>query len=325
MTAAENLAPPSPAELLKEKFWGLKRSRIRLSHSHTTRASSIGNDCERFLFYERTASELRTPHTPELQAIFDLGNQAERYVVAELGAMGFDVLERSRDYFDRARELTGHIDGKLAGFGLSGVPMEAKGLNPFTADKVEKLEDIRDSRQAWVRKYYAQLQVYLHLDRAPLGVFVLLNKSTGAITFIDCPYDEPFALEMMARAERVRDAVKANEPLPRKESGECARCAFAHVCLPDRTFGEGVQVLDEPELIAAIERREMYRAAKKAFDEADAAVKEWLPKKPGELLIGDYVAIGNEVHRKAYTAKATSFVQWSVRPKETQPVAPKEK
>ncbi len=315
MSAAE-LAPAeaSPAAFLKEAFHKLKRSRIRLHPVHTTRASSVGHECERFLVYERTAGEFRKPHDERVQALFDLGNELERYVVAELGDMGVDVLERSRDYFDRELDLSGHIDGKFALKGFDRpIPAEIKGLNPFTADRIETLDDIRNCRQGWVRKYYAQLQSYLHLDKSPLGVFVILNKVSGELAFIDCPYDREFALELIAKVERVRDAVRAKTLPARHQTSDCARCPFAHVCLPDLNFGEAVKILDEPELIEAIRRREAARPGHAEFTAADKAVKAYLPEKAAELLVGPYALVGNEIARKAYAVKAGSYVKWDLR------------
>lgn len=317
----QGAGPVSPAAKLKDAFHKLKRSRIRISSVHTTRASSVGNDCERFLVYERTAGELRKPHDERTQALFDLGNHAERFVVAELASMGIDVLERARDYHDRELELTGHIDGKLVIDGVERpVPAEIKGLNPFTAERIETIDDIKNSQQGWVRKYYAQLQVYLHLDKSPLGVFVILNKVSGGIEFIDCPYDPVFADELMRKVRLVRDAVHANTLPERRESSECARCPFLHVCMPDRTYGEAVKILDEPELIAAIAKRESLRDAKRDFDEADRAVKAYLPETAAELLVGPYAVLGKEIQRKAYSVKAGSYVRWDVRQLSPDPV-----
>src|SRR5690349_7040123 len=95
-SAAAVEQPFSPATQLRDAFWKLKRSRIRISAAHTTRASAIGDPCERRLFYSRTASEMAAPHPPELQAIFDLGKELEGFVVHELEAMGAEVTQRER-------------------------------------------------------------------------------------------------------------------------------------------------------------------------------------------------------------------------------------
>lgn len=321
MTAAADIKAPSPAEQLRERFWKLKRSRIYVSSAHTSRASSIGHDCERFLVYERTKTELREPHKEWLQALFDLGNHAEKFVIRELEEMGIDVLERSRDYHDRELELTGHIDAKLRWAGSDRIfPAEVKGLNPFSMEKIRTIDDIKGSRQAWIRKYYAQLQAYLYFEKRlhpelgdPHGVFALLNKVSGQIEFIDCPYDAEFAEGLIAKAGRIRDAIKADVLPERHQTHDCTRCPFVHVCLPDVSFGQAVEVLDKDELIEAIRRREEFREAHAKYSEADRAVKALLPEKAGEMLIGPYAVVGKEVVRKAYSVKASTYVQFDVR------------
>jgi hypothetical protein len=299
----------SPAEQLRERFWDLKKSRVRVSAAHTSRASSIGHECERFLFYERTAGELRQPHPPELQAIFDLGNNLERYIVRELEAMGCDIVQRERDYHDRDRELTGHADAKIRMTGWPRpLPLEIKGLNPYSADKIETIGDIRDCPQKWIRKYYSQLQLYIHFDDAPAGVFALMNKTSGQIQFIDCPRDQPHIDALLAKAERIRDAVKANEPLPRSESDECGKCAFAHVCMPNRAMGPGVRFFDDAEAMALIARRQELAPAKSEIESIDKRLKTMLPEAE-EVMVGDYLVKAKHVEKKAFQMKATSYWQ----------------
>lgn len=302
----------SPATELREAFWQMKRSRVRVPNTLTTRASSIGEPCERRLFYARTASELAVPHRPELQAVFDLGKELESFVLAELRAMGCEIVQRERDYLDRALELSAHTDAKIR---MPGWPRaltaEVKGLNPYTAESIETIEDIRSSKQRWVRKYYDQLQTYLFFDEAPAGLFVLLNKVSGQIGFVDCPRDEVRIQELRAKAVRIRDAVRANEPPPRLESDECARCPFQHVCLPDRAFGPGVQIIDSEEAQQLIGLRLDLADAKRDFEAADRALKKLLPETDAEILVGDFVVTGKWVERDGYTVKPTRYLQRS--------------
>lgn len=313
--ATETQAAQSPAAALKEAFWALKEKRIRISPCNSLRASSLGNECERFLFYEQTAWEMRAPHPASAQAIFDLGNQLEDFVLRELEDSGVQVLQKQRDYVDRRYGITGHIDAKLVPPGWTGKPLpaEVKGLNPYTAESIETIDDIRNSRQAWVRKYYAQLQVYLLLDNTELGVFVVLNKVSGQLEFIDCPLDYEFAESLLKRAERVSAAVRLNEPPPRHQTAECQRCPFAHVCNPDIDFGSGVEFFDDAEVLALLKRRDELQAAADEFDAVDKAIKKALPKKP-ELVAGEYLLVGREVQRKAYQVTAGSYWKWDIRP-----------
>lgn len=302
-------ASPSPAAELRAAFWKLKASRVRVSPAHTCRASSIGEPCERRLFYARTAGEQATPYKPELQAIFDLGNGLERYVIRELEALGADIVQREKDHLDREHQLSGRVDARLQMPAWERpLPAEIKGLNPYTAESIESVEDIRDSHQPWVRKYYDQLQTYLHFEHAELGVFVLLNKVSGEITFVDCPRDQERIDQLLAKAARIRDAVAAGEPPARHETEDCGRCPFAHVCLPARTFGPGVQIVDSEEVQALIARKLELEAAKREADAIDRSLKKLLPEVP-ELLVGDFVVTAKRVERAAYAVEASSYWQ----------------
>lgn len=301
---------PSPSAYLREAFWRMKSERVKVHPCNTTRASSLGHECERFVVLERTAWELRAPHSATSQAIFDLGNELEKYVVREIEAMGVEVIQRQRDYADRKFDLTGHTDGKIVAPGCPPAPLEIKGLNPYTAGTLHSISDIRDHKDAWVRKYYAQLQTYLFLDSSELGVFALLNKVSGQIEFIDCPLDYEFAEGLLRKAERIKHHVATGTLPPQIESAECLRCPFVHVCKPDIQMGQGATFFDDEEVKEALARREELAAARAEFDRLDRLVKSKLPKKAGDLLIGDFVARGTEVTRKAYAVEASTHTQW---------------
>lgn len=315
MDANTIAAPPavfSPAAELGEAFLKLKRSRIRISSARSTRAGSIGHDCERFIFYERTAGDLRTPHDERLQAIFDLGNELEPFVIREIEAMGFEVVQRQRDHFDRVYEIGARADVALRRPSWPrAITTEIKGLAQHIAESIETVEDIRDSHMPHLRRYYSQLQTYLHLEGSDLGVFAFLNKGTGRIRFYDCPRDQGHIDKLLARAARVRDAVRANEPLPRAEGDECARCPFQHVCLPDRTFGPGVRIIDSEEVQALIGLRFDLADAKRDYEAADRQLKKLLPETDAEVIVGDYLVTGKWISRDGYTVKPSRYLQRS--------------
>jgi hypothetical protein len=316
-TTADTAAPAeafSPAAELREAFWRLKRSRIRVSSARSTRAGSIGNDCSRFIFYERTAGDMRTPHSEQTQALFDRGNQLEVFVIHELEAMGVEVVHRQRDYLDREYEIGARADVKIRRPGWpNAVTSELKGLNPHAAEAIETLADVRDSRHPWIRRYYSQLQTYLHFDGGALGLFTLLNKSSGQITFIECPRDQDHIDALLAKAAVVRDAIRANEPPPRNESEECLRCPFLAVCAPGRSNPGAVQVLDgtaAEEAAELIARRLDLAEARSEFDGIDRRLKKLLPEVP-ELLVGDFMVKAKQVSRPGYIAASSNYWQRS--------------
>ena len=283
-----------------------------------TRASSIGSACERVLFYDRTvAAKDRVAHEEGTQAIFDLGIALERLVVRVLESdeeMQLTVTERGTPLADAEHEIGGHLDVEIVVPGFAEpVPCEIKGLNPYTAESIKGIQDISQARQVWVRKYYDQLQTYLFLTARPLGLFVLLNKSTGRLTFIECPRDEERIAELIAKADRIKVAVRANEPPARHVSDACDRCPFQLVCAPPRDFGPGAQVLDHEELEALLVRREELAEPAAEYRRVDKAAKALLPKTAGEILVGDFAIVGKEVSRSAYNVAASTYVKRDIR------------
>ena len=310
--------PFDPVADIVTRFRAYKASRVRVSPpAARTRASEIGNPCERAIFYSRTVpSEQRVAHSAELQAIFDLGNDMERIVLRELEDCGFEIVQKGRDYVDEKLELSGHVDAVIRHRSWPErflLPIEIKGLHPFFADKLTTLEDILNAKQAHLRRYYGQLQTYLYFEAKPLGAFVLKNKSTGWIHVIGAPLDYAFTEGLLKRAERVRDAVRSKTPPPRWLTTECERCPFAHVCAPGMEGG-GVQVYDEPEVIAMLERRAVLAPAAAEYKAIDGEVKERFKALPvvAERLVGDFVVRTTEKSRKAYSVGPATWQEFAI-------------
>jgi len=305
---------PSLAAELREDFWTSKRKKLQIAApAANTRAGTIGHECDRFIFYERSGkySELRAPATPERQCLFDLGNMVESYVLSVLEHdMGIEIVQRQRDYVDQRYQISGRLDAKLRRrtWPRGGVPSEIKGLNPWLGSKLITLDDIRNHPDAWVRRYYAQLQCYLFLSAEERGLFVLFNKSNGQIEFVDCPLDYEYAEGLLQRAERVRDFLAKDELPPRRLSSDCERCDFRAPCAPDLDYGAGVVVFDEPALEKLIARRLELAEAKREFDAIDRKLKKKLPEV-AQLMVGKFIVAGTPRVRAGYVVAATEYLE----------------
>jgi hypothetical protein len=289
----------------------LLRSEIHQPAVHTTRASEIGRECERYLFYERTASETKVLHGPDLQAIFELGKELEKYVLRRLENMGCEVVQKARDWHERELEFTGHVDARIGHRDWSrpaGVASEIKGLNPYWWDSIRSADDLKNHKAAPVRRYYAQVQSYLWFEGEDLGLLIALNKLTGKLKFVEIPRDEEFITSILAKVARIRDAVKTGEPPERFISEQCDRCPHVATCAPDRSFGPGLSVVDDPELINLVNRRAELAPAVKEYAEIDDRLKHSLPEA-SEILLGDFVVLGKERTREGYTVKATRWFE----------------
>jgi CRISPR/Cas system-associated exonuclease Cas4 (RecB family) len=276
-----------------------------------TRASSIGNDCERALFYERTVpAEQRAKYAPELQAIFELGKDFEKIAIRRLEDMGVEIVQRGRDYMDERHHFSGSVDAKIRMPGWPrSIPVEIKGLNPYTGDSIKSLDDIRNSRQTWVRKYYSQLQSYLFLSNEELGAFVLFNKSTGWPTIINVPLDYDHAEGLLQRADRVQLAVVQAKPPERTLGKHCERCTFLHVCAPPMDYGEGATFIDNEELESLIRRREELSEAASEYNAISESLKDALPKKD-LVIVGEFVVRATEVNKKAESKPRAGYTYW---------------
>jgi CRISPR/Cas system-associated exonuclease Cas4 (RecB family) len=251
--------------------------------------------------YERTlpAAE-RVPHSPELQAIFDLGNELEKFAIRKLQDMGAEIPQTGRDHSDAQHHLSGHVDARIRlRHWKRSIPLEIKGLNEHTAGSIRTIHDIRDHHQAWIRKYHSQLQTYLYFEKEPLGLFALLNKTAGTFRFVECPLDQEHVDGLLRKADRIQLAVLANEPPAKNQSSECRRCQFATVCCPDIDFGDGVGIIEDPDLEAKIARREELSPLASEFHSLDNEIKDRLPEKEGELLVGDFVIARKQFSKRA--------------------------
>lgn len=310
-TAAE-VPAFSPARDLREAFQRMKQRRIRVSVARSTRAGSIGNPCERYIYYERTVpATQRVPHDVGKQELFDLGNAIEPWIIREIEDAGLEVVGRQRDWYDADLEIGGRGDVRVAKrsppLWPRPVVVEIKGMAPYAAEGIRSVKDIRDHRSPWVRRYYDQEQVYLRFDGGDVGLFALANKLSGHVEFVDCPRDRERIALLEAKAARVRDAVRAGVPPPRNESEDCARCPFNAVCGPGRN-NAGVQIFDSDEVAALIAKRLELADAKAEFESIDRRLKSMLPEVP-ELLVAGYVVKARQVQRKGFTVEAGSFWQ----------------
>jgi hypothetical protein len=302
----------SPAKEMNEAYRRMKERRIRVSVARSTRAGSIGNDCERYIFYERTVpAAQRVPHDVGKQELFDLGNALEPWVVREIEDAGFQIVGRQKDWFDEELEIGAKGDVRVVRSSWPRpVITEIKGIAPYAADTIETYADVRDHHSPWVRRYADQVQVYLHFDGGPLALFALANKLTGHVAFIDVPRDEARIIELRAKAARIRDAVKTRTAPARTVTDLCQRCPFLTVCMPDRPAGEGVVFYDQAEAIALIDRRLELAEAKSEYDAIDRRLKKILPEAE-EVLVGDFVVRGKWKERKAYEVAASKYIERS--------------
>jgi len=257
-----------------------KATKIRVGNTTSNRASMLGEECVRKIVYERTRSQDKKLHDVGLQMIFDAGNVIEDAALNDLREAGFRIVHQQRDLAIQNLNITGHIDAAIETVdGL--VPIDVKSMSQHVWASIKSPEDFFSHKLSHVNKYPAQILLYAHMMGAEYGVLYCVNKTTfeprdfwfRTADFID------YINDLKAKAVTVNDHI-ADKTLPDriKDQRHCPTCAFAHVCFPDKDFGPGVQMIEDSELLAKLERWHETLGVSDEHEELDQEIKDQFKK-----------------------------------------------
>ncbi len=280
------------------------KNQIYISPHPLNRASEAGHPCLRFLVLSRTKNELRKMTDLELQKIFSEGNFQEDAVLSILRSSGIKVDQQQRAFEWKKFELSGHVDGFIVD-GENRWPLEIKSISPNGFIEVSGFSDFHDllqSKKPWVRKYPAQLLLYMMMAGKEQGVMVFKDKTKVDIHQINFQFDD-MALEytesILKKLEEVNAHVKAGTCPGAKWIEECPDCPFfGTACLPDVDFGQGLEVMDNAELEEKLKRWEETAEAAAEHEKLDKEIKEAVRGK--NVVVGNYLIESKEFSRKNY-------------------------
>ncbi len=271
--------------------------KIKLYPHPNNRASEAGHPCQRFLVASRICPEKRALHDVSLQRIFEEGNLHEEDVLRKLDRAGIKVIEQQRAFEWRKFQLAGHIDGKVA---LNGrvIPLEIKSCSPNVFRSIKDLDpkDFIKAKYPWIRKYPAQIMLYMLMDGIDVGIMLFKNKVTGEMVQKVFHLDYEYTELILQKLEEVNEYVAKEALPPVQECEECKRCPFSRtLCFPDQDFGPGFAIMSDEELEAKLERWNELRGYAKEFSELDKELKE--------IFKGQKAVVGNfKIESKEYTA-----------------------
>ncbi len=294
MNSATNTAEilPGLPEICTEidrMLWEYDSGRIRIQPNPNNRASEAGHDCERYLVYARRNWREKIRHDARLQRVFDEGVLQEQAILQKLAAAGIVVVEQQRSLEWKQFQLTGHIDGKLSWDGEL-YPLEIKSFSAVNFNAIDTVEDMIRSKHGYMRKYPVQMQLYLLMDESPEGLFLLKDKSSGAIKLVPCRLDYEFAEKILQKLERVNAHVAAGTYPDRCEysDGLCGQCLLRHLCLPDKDYGSAEFIADS-DFIFTLERREELKESVKEYEELDEEVKSRVKPYETDIIAGNFL------------------------------------
>lgn len=279
--------------MIVEKILELKKSRINQWPCKSNRASELGHDCERYLVLLRTRWEEKTLHDVVLQSIFDEGNFHERAFITEAMSAGIVVIEQQRAFEYKELNITGHVDLKTLKDGKA-IPVEFKSCSPFVFDKLDTIKSLFESDYPHVRKYPAQLTLYMLMDNVDESIFIFKNKLTGMLKEIPMTLDYEFGESLLKKAERINKHV-ADKTLPdcmKYDDRVCKGCGFIHICLPD-IKRDALEIKDDPEIEAKLELHEKLKPAQLEYNSLhDELMKRF--RTIEKVVIGDWFITGKK-------------------------------
>jgi len=279
--------------------------RIKAWPHPNNRASEAGHPCIRFLVLSRLEPDKKVLPSIDQQSIFDEGKLHEKDIIRRIEEQGYEIVEQQRPYFWEKFQLSGSIDGKLV-LERHLIPIDAKSCSPNAFAAVKKMGplDFLNARQSqsWLRKYPAQILLYMLMDGSEAGILIFKNKVTGRLHQVNYYLDDA-ALEytesILKKLEVVNDYVARREIPPLEPCDECAGCGFEKtICFPGKDYGAGYDFSTDPAIEAKLARWEELQPLAKEYEELDKEIKEKFKGKTA--VVGDFIIESKELVRKTY-------------------------
>jgi hypothetical protein len=273
-------------------------SRIRnvIAPPSSFRASEVGTACARYLYHARVDWARKPGIDPRLAGIFAQGTDCEKAVTRDFLDSDDWVLEEGQvSVQDADLDLTGHIDGALIHLKTGArLPVEIKSSEPNTWKTINSFRDLFE-KALWLRRWAAQILVYLYLKGEPVGLIIIRNKSTRETKVLGVVLDDWMdeLVKVQNRIVAARDAMRAGLPPPAEPEDPrlCRNCwaRTAVVCPGGPTYqGNNLLIADElaelaERIVVAKEARDGYESARKELRERLDALE--MTKEEGEKIV----------------------------------------
>lgn len=198
--------------------------------SPTLRASELGDECERRLWYRLHWAIPPKKWDGRMLRLFETGNREEDRVIANLRAIGCMVaLQQEAIAPMLGGWLTGHIDGVVC-----MVP-DAEKTPHLLEVKTHNMASFRALRSHGVAKtkprHMMQMQIYMHGMSLTRALYIAVCKDNDDIYCERVHADPVAAAQFIAKAERILQSQEAPPRISEKpEWFECKMCDFRGIC-----------------------------------------------------------------------------------------------
>lgn len=235
---------PTPISHTVEAIYSAIAKRSRHGDSRGIPVGSIGEECERKLFYLLRWAVPPEEITGQKQRRFGTGLREEERLIEDLRAAGIKVesTDPATGAQFRVELADGWLRGKVDGR-CEGVPeapkathvLECKSHNDRSFKELlkhapPKGEGLRRAKP----EHYAQIQTYMHALSAERGLYLAVSKNTDELYAERVHYDAAFALALEAKADRIAGSDRAPSKLfedPKSKAAfACQWCPALQVC-----------------------------------------------------------------------------------------------
>lgn len=297
--------------------------------------TTLAHECEAYGVFMRTVpAEKRLLMKESLGMVFSEGDDQARAIKRDLLDMGYEVEGAEGQMSWGAFQITGRQDLKIRRQGARhSIYAEIKSCSQYSYDSVNSVDDMQSHKWMYVRKWYAQVCLYMLLRAVEKYWVILKNKQTGQIKIIVFEMDAnawAAADAMVEKAKRINEFVHIGKmPTPEmkiEEPSLCQECEMFPVCNPSLNFGTAATILDE-ELAAELSSRTArileLKPLAKEYEDLDDEVKSTVKSLcstsgSSQVVYGDYIANVKDVQIKgvpeklvpakpAYVQKRVSF------------------
>lgn len=190
-------------------------------------ASSIGDECERKIWYEFNKVKGIEPEN-KIKRTWEIGKILESKVLDWVEQAGLKLVRKYKDLVDSDFDyFRGHVDSVLVD----------KNNNPFAILEIKTAKDaifnvfVKKGLRLWYPVYFAQLQAYMGMSGIPESYILVLNKDTSQLSDEHVLFDEMYYEGLRYKARIIKETLKipdrvSDSPLWFK----CKMCKFREVC-----------------------------------------------------------------------------------------------
>lgn len=237
--------------------------------SQFNRASSMGINCIRRLYFERVHSDQKKPFDLETLQRMNEGTIQEANVRGYYtNKPGWDVTQSQIDFGAGSKfptepfiglQLSGHWEGFLHVPNEEKILMEIKTTNEFKFPRLNSIDDFYDGK--WWERYLDQVTVYMKAAQVDRIRFIVKDRSAWRIKEFDYEFEEKRWKNIMVKCELINGLME-DESIPHDALCwnflECDMgdgCPFYDFCCPNKvTIHEGfMRVNDQEEVDKALE------------------------------------------------------------------------